>query len=248
MPEFQDHFSGAARAYSRFRPNYPDALFDFLAANSPGHDLAWDAGTGSGQAVAPLRRRFGAVVATDASAEQLALAPPLEGVEYRNETAESTSLPDGAVDLVTVAAAVHWFDLDRFYAEARRVLRPGGIIAVWAYHLPNVSPAIDPIVERYTDETLRGYWPERSRHVMSRYRTLPFPFEEIEAPGIHVEMTWGIDEFRGFLGSWSGALAYRASTGRDPVAEIAEDLSREWGGASREREVRCPIFMRAGRV
>src|SRR5690606_15217418 len=122
--DFKDRFSGAAAAYSRFRPDYPAALFDFLAANSPGRDLAWDVGTGSGQAVPPLRERFAAVVATDASCEQLALASPVEGVAYRNEHAESTSLPDAAVDLVTVAAAVHWFDLDRFYAEVRRVLRP----------------------------------------------------------------------------------------------------------------------------
>ncbi len=248
MTTFEDHFSATAGAYNRYRPDYPDALFDFLALNAPGRDLAWDAGTGSGQAVAPLRRRFRSVVATDAGAEQLALAPPIEGVEYRNEPAEATSLEKGTVDLVTVAAAVHWFDLDRFYAEVRRVLRPGGVIAVWAYHLPNVSPAIDPIVERYTNVTLLGHWPERSVHVMSRYRALPFPFEEIETPRTHVEMSWSIEEFRGFLRSWSGALAYRASTGRDPVAEISEDLSREWGDVSRERETRCPIFMRVGRV
>ncbi len=248
MTGFQDHFSGVARDYSRFRPDYPDALFDFLAAASPGRDLAWDVGTGSGQAVAPLRRRFGAVVATDASAEQLALAPPIEGVEYRNEAAESTSLADGTVDLATVAAAVHWFDLDRFYTEARRVLRPGGVIAVWAYHLPVVQPSIDRIVARYTDETLHGHWPERSGHVMSRYRTLPFPFVEIEAPRTHIEMNWGIEELRGFLGSWSGALAYRANTGEDALAEISDELSREWGDARGKRVVRCPIFMRAGRV
>jgi hypothetical protein len=174
--------------------------------------------------------------------------PRIDGVEYRNEAAESTSLLDGTADLVTAAAAAHWFEPDGFHAEVRRVLHPRGIIAVWAYHMPTVSPDIDTIVARYSDEVLRAYWPERSGHVMSRYRSLPFPFEEIEPPPTEVEMVWALDTFRGFLGSWSGALAYRAHTGGDPLAVIATELSAAWGETDRERVVRCPIFMRVGRV
>jgi len=74
---FADHFSGVSAAYAEFRPRYPDALFEFLARESPARDAAWDVGTGSGQAAAGLARYFRHVTATDASAAQIASSRPL---------------------------------------------------------------------------------------------------------------------------------------------------------------------------
>lgn len=244
---FEDHFSGSADRYARFRPRYPDSLIDFLANASPGRDLAWDAGTGSGQAAVQLAPRFSRVVATDASREQLDRAPPAPGVEYRHEPAEAVSVPSGSVDLITVAAAVHWFDLDRFYAEVRRVLRPDGLLAVWGYHFPVISPEIDRLVERYSNEVIGPYWPAGARLIHDRYRSLPFPFAEIPVPSFHIESRWNLGQLAGFLGSWSGAVEYRKELGREPLDEVASELRAAWGNPTKIRLVGSPLFVRAGR-
>ncbi len=119
-----DHFSPVATQYAAFRPSYPAALFDWLASSTPRHDLAWDCGAGSGQASVPLAQRFKHMLATDLSAAQLATAPPLPNVVYRAARAEASGLADSTADLITVAQALHWFDLTQFYAEVRRVLKP----------------------------------------------------------------------------------------------------------------------------
>ena len=117
MRKFEDHFSAKATTYIRHRPTYPDELFPYLGSLSPHRHLAWDCGTGNGQAAMGLAKVFRRVVATDASADQIALAPSRKGVEFRIARAEEAGLESRAVALVTVAVAVHWFDLEKFYAE-----------------------------------------------------------------------------------------------------------------------------------
>lgn len=248
MGNFEDHFSSAAADYARFRPGYPSGLFEFLSALTKDHELAWDAGTGTGQSAIHLRDWYDRVVATDASRAQLALAPALTGVDYRIEPAEGTSLRRYSVDLATAAAAAHWFDLDRYHAEVRRVVKPGGVLAVWAYHLPLIHPPVDVIIQKYSSAVLGQYWPKRSRHVLNRYATLPFPYEEIPSPEFHLTAHWSLAELAGFLRSWSAAIAYRTVTGEDPVAEIAAVLMRAWGDPDEIREVRCPLYLRLGRI
>src|SRR5687768_3377362 len=128
-----DHFSSVARQYAQSRPTYPDALFAWLASCCAERRLAWDVGAGNGQASVALARHFARVLATDLSAEQIAQATPHERVEYRAAPAERSALPDQDTDLVTVAQALHWFDLDPFYREVRRVLKPAGVFAAWCY-------------------------------------------------------------------------------------------------------------------
>ena len=182
MASFEDHFSKQAREYALYRPQYPGELFDYLASISPGRQLAWDCGTGNGQAAQELARHFDRVMATDASADQIAQAAAHERIDYRVERAEAVSLEAGSVDLVTVAIAVHWFDLEAFYQHVKRILVPGGILAVWTYYYPEINPDIDRVVKYLTAEVLAGYWPERIVYVEQHYRTLPFPFAEQDAP------------------------------------------------------------------
>src|SRR5690349_15303419 len=132
-PMFHDHFSGLASRYADFRPHYPAALFDYLAALVPGNAQVWDCAAGNGQASIDLAQRFSKVIATDASPEQIASATARHNVEYRVALAEQSGLADTSVDLVTVAQALHWFDLNRFFAEVQRVLKPGGVLAIWTY-------------------------------------------------------------------------------------------------------------------
>src|SRR5687767_1259250 len=170
---FKDHFSGHAGTYAAARPRYPAALFDWLAAQCARHGLAWDAGCGNGQATVALAAHFVRVVGTDPSAAQVAQAEARDNVEYRVEPAEAPSLDDASVDLVTVAQALHWFDLERFHAAVRRVLRPGGLVAAWTYGLSNVDARVDAHFMRLYETILGPYWPAERSHVENGYAHLP---------------------------------------------------------------------------
>jgi SAM-dependent methyltransferase len=190
--EFEDHYSGHADAYARHRPRYPDELFAWLASVSPGRGLAWDVGTGSGQVAVALATHFERVVATDASGEQLAQATRHERVEYRHEPAGRSSLARGSVELITAGAAAHWFELEEFYREVARVGRAGAVVALFSYGPRDFADAAGPVVHRFQEEILGGYWPERIAYVHERYATLPFPFEEIEAPAFWMTAEWNV--------------------------------------------------------
>ena len=245
---FQDHFSGDSGAYARFRPRYPAALFSWLASLTPGHDLAWDAGTGSGQAAIALIRHFRSVVATDASAEQLAQAERHERVTYRCEPSHRASIVDQSVDIITAGAAAHWFELDDFYAEVRRVARPGAIVALFSYGPRDLADAIHPAVHHYQEVVLRDYWPERIGLVHDRYATLPFPFEEIEAPSFTMSAEWTLAGALAFLETWSASQRYRRERGTLPTDSIAAELAKEWDDPERLRRFEIALFMRVGRV
>src|SRR5207248_5729715 len=197
-PGFKDHFSGHATDYRAFRPVYPPELFAFLASAAPGRTLAWDCGTGNGQAAVGLAEHFERVFATDASAGQLAEAEPHPRVEYAVAPAERCPLPDGSVDLVTATQALHWFDHDRFYADVRRVCRPGGLLAATCYYEPSVSPEVDPVLRRWED-FIRPYWTPERVWVDAGYRTIPFPFPEpLPVPPMEVTAACDLARFLGY--------------------------------------------------
>lgn len=243
----QDHFSRRAEGYARARPGYPDALYDALATLAPGRTLAWDCATGSGQAAVPLGDRFEHVFASDASPQQLAHRFRHPRVHYAIARAERAPLRDAAADLVTVAAAVHWFELDAFYAEALRVLRPGGALAVWGYLESRVDPAVDRIMKTYIHETLKADWPERMQYGLAGYRTLPFPLPRVALPPFDSVLHWTLHELRAFIETWSGTQRYQARTGRDPLDDLGPRLAEAWGDPERVREVRWPLMVLAGR-
>jgi len=209
--------------------------------------LAWDCATGSGQAALGLARYFPRVVATDASAAQIAHATPHPRVEYRVAPAEASGLPGGSVDLITVAQALHWFDIGAFYAEARRVLAPGGVLAVWTYgNCVFDDPLVERAVHRYSHDTVGPYWPAERRLVDDRYQTVPFPFRELASPPFVLERAWTLAELAGYLRSWSATARYVAAHGRDPVADVEAELSAAWGDREIRRLVRWPLTVRAG--
>jgi len=244
---FPDHFSARAAAYAAYRPDYPAALFAYLAGLVARHHLAWDCATGSGQAALGLAPHFTRVVATDASAAQLAHARPHPRVEYHVALADASGLAAGSADLVTVAQALHWLDLDAFYAEARRVLAPGGALAVWTYgDCVLREPALDRVVGRYNEETVGPYWMPERQLVREGYRTLPFPFREVDAPAFTLERAWTVAELAGYLRSWSATSRYVAARGHDPVNEVEAELQALWGGAERRHLVRWPLTLRVG--
>jgi SAM-dependent methyltransferase len=245
---FADHFSGVSAAYAAFRPRYPDVLFDFLAQAAPARDAAWDAGTGSGQAAVGLARHFKRVIATDASGSQIEHATRDPRIDYRVCPAESCDLDDRSVDLVTVAQALHWFDRARFWGEARRVLRPGGVIAVWTYVMLEIAPRIDQIVRRFYSEVVGPYWPPQRRITEERYQTIEFPFAEFAAPDFVIEQQMTLDDVAGYIRTWSATRAFVRHHGQDPVDGIVAELAPAWGVPQKSRLARWPVAMRIGRV
>ena len=243
---FRDLFSHGAIDYAAFRPRYPDALFAAIAERAPGRALAWDCGTGNGQAALGLAPYFRRVIATDASSAQLTRATAHPGVESRLAPAEASGLPAASVDVVTVAQAVHWFDLPAFYAETWRVLAPGGILAVWCYGLIEIAPHADTLVRDLYDHTLGPSWAPERRLVDAGYRTLPFPFAEFALPDLAIEATLTLDALAGYLRTWSAVHRYVEVHGDDPVAPLVRELAPWWGEAGAARPVRWPLAGRAG--
>src|SRR6185369_2143105 len=244
-----DTFGPRASAYAAFRPDYPDALIDFVASLAPARHLAWDCATGSGQAAVALAERFEEVVATDLSDRQLAQARPHPRVQYRRAAAEKSGLPDSVVDLVTVAQAMHWFDLPRFYTEVTRVLVPVGALAVWTYGEPELpDPRLTDLVRRFDLETLDVWWQPGREHVRDGYRQLPFPFPEAKAPHFVLERRWMLDDLLGYLRSWSAVGTATEASGKDPVAELEPELAALWGPRETPQRVRWPLTVRAGNL
>jgi ubiquinone/menaquinone biosynthesis C-methylase UbiE len=245
---FSDHFSGVSSAYAEFRPRYPDSLFQWLVELPGGRHLAWDCATGSGQAAVALALRFERVIATDASAEQIAAATRHPRVDYRVAPAEASGLESESVDLVTVAQALHWLDRPAFFAEARRVLRSDGVIAAWTYGNPRLDDTrADEVLQRFTSQTLGPYWPPERALVETEYRTIAFPFAEIEPPAFEMEAQWTLPALLGYVGTWSAATRFRSAKGYDPMAELEAGLQRFWGDPETPRRIEWPLALRIGR-
>ena len=243
---FQDHFSTQAGEYTRFRPRYPGELFEYLASLPRARSRAWDCGTGNGQAACDLARWFREVVATDPSQSQISHAVAHPKVQYLVSAAEHAPLPNDSVDLVTVAQALHWFDLERFYAEVRRVGRAGSVLAVWSYGLARITPAVDAAVWTLYHDILGEYWPPERTIVEEGYKTLAFPFEELSAPRFTMSARWSLTDLVGYLGTWSSTQAYIKRHQADPVGLVGDELLAAWGASDRQCQVRWPLVLRVG--
>jgi SAM-dependent methyltransferase len=245
---YADHFSRLASEYAECRPSYPNELFGYLAGLVIQRDLAWDCAAGSGQATLALATFFRRVVATDASGPMLDRAPRHPRIEYRVAPAQTSGLEDGTVDLVTVAQALHWLELTPFYAEVRRVLVPSGVLAVWTYGTQQLDDsALDEPLQHFYTEVVGPYWPLERRHVESGYRTLPFPFAEIESPSFIMRAQWNLSQLLGYIRTWSATQRFRETVGNDPVDSLSSELAPHWGDPDVPRRVSWPLSLRVGR-
>jgi SAM-dependent methyltransferase len=244
---FKDHFSSLAANYASFRPRYPSSLFDYLAQACRQRECAWDCACGSGQATLDLATRFAAVIATDASAAQIAAAPPHPKVRYRVASAEASNLAAASADIVTVAQALHWFELAPFYAEVERVLRPRAVLAVWTYGVVHVAGAgAERLLQEFYWQTVQPYWPAERRFVESGYRTLSFPFEEFTPPAFDMQEHWSLRQLIGYIRSWSATARYVERNGVDPAALLEKSLQPEWGDPEVLRRISWPLSLRIG--
>jgi len=244
---FKDHFSRQSKLYQRYRPGYPPELYEWLAAAAPSRRTALDCATGNGQAALGLVERFDLVIANDGSSSQLSRATRHPRILYVANLAEQLAIRTDGIDLVAAAQAAHWFDARRFHAEVDRVLVPGGILAVWTYEKFRVSAAVDAIVDRFYTDVVGPYWPPERRHIEAGYRTLEFPYPEIDAPVFELCTLFDLATVIGYLGSWSAVQRYCDACGHDPLPELARQLAPHWEGGVDRRELRWPIHVRVGR-
>jgi SAM-dependent methyltransferase len=243
---FIDHFSSLASQYSAYRPSYPAELFDYIVGLCVDRRQAWDCACGSGQATMALATRFNAVLGTDASAQQVAAATPAANITYRVATAQSSGLDSASTDLVTVAQALHWLDLDAFYGEVDRVLLASGVLAVWTYGVLHVEGSeIDAHVQEFYNEIIGPYWPAERKLVEEGYRSLRLPFAEIATPVFDMRERWQLAHLMGYLRSWSATGRYVEHNGVDPVVALQEKLQPIWGEDHCTRLVTWPLSLRA---
>ena len=245
---FKDYFSSQSTQYSIYRPRYPERLFSYLLGECRDRKLAWDVGTGNGQAAQSLSLYFDKVYATDASSSQIFKAIPKSNINYAIANEQAPALKRRSVNLITVAQALHWFDLEVFYAEAERVLKRYGLIACWSYDMFSIDVKIDREIDWLYSELLKGFWAPERRFVETGYRSLPFPFRELRPPRFVIKSVWNFEKMIGYLKSWSAIENFIRREGYDPIEKNKERLKSSWGDLGENKEVKWQISIRAGHV
>ena len=241
-----DRFSGHANLYAQYRIDYPADLYDFVLSFTKNRQTAWDCATGNGQVAGALAEFFTQVEATDISETQLILAVKKPNINYQISTAEQSPFADNTFDLITVAQALHWFDVAAFHQEVRRVAKPGAVIAEWGYGLVQLGPDLDPIMLDFYRNRIGPYWDPQRKYIDDAYATLPFPFTDVRQAEFTARRTWSLDRFLNYLRTWSAVRQYIHENEEDPIVGLGEEFAPIWGEG--EREVRFPIFLRVGLV
>lgn len=239
-------FGNRADSYAIFRPQYPEALFAWLAQQSPARQRALDIACGNGQASAPLRRYFAQVLASDSSVEQLRAADTA-GLALFAARAEAQPLGDASLDLIVVAQALHWFATPEFFREAERLLKPEGLFCAWCYSLMRIDSELDSLIDGFYAGTLAGHWPAGRSSVDAGYRDIQSPFAPVEAPQLALEATWSFDHLLGYLRTWSAVQRWEQQHGYDPVTDLTPKLRHAWGDINAPRFIHWPLHCLAGK-
>jgi SAM-dependent methyltransferase len=242
-----DLFSDKSDLYAAARPQYPKALYEFLVAHANTRERAWDCGAGSGQSSVTLAEYFSEVYATDVSEQQIANAMGKNNVLYSVQPAEKTSFPNDYFDLVTVAQALHWFDLDRFWSEVKRVLKSNGVFAAWGYDWFSISPEIDAVVKEGILDIIAPYWSSHAHLLWDGYRDIGFPFEPIQTPSITMKVMWNLPELLDYLHTWSATRQCMQQQGTTFFEVLRESLLGVWDRPEQKKEVSMNFHIIAGR-
>jgi len=241
----KDNFSKDSHNYATYRPHYPSELYEYLFPLLDEYTKAWDCATGNGQVANVLAQKFTQVEATDISKNQLAQAPAIKNITYSIQQAEKTTFESNQFDLISVAQAIHWFNFDEFYAEAKRTLKPNGLIAIIGYALLKISPKIDEIISEFYQTIIGEYWDKERIYIEENYQTIPFPFSEITTPNFEIIYHWKAENLLNYLNTWSAVKHYEEKHQKNPMFFIEEDLKSAWG--NEKRTVKFPILLRLGK-
>lgn len=244
----KDLFSGHADLYAKYRPVYPDELYNYILSFVHQKDCAWDCATGNGQAAVVLAGYFKKVFATDISAEQLSKAVRKENIEYKVCPAESTPFPENSFDLITVAQAYHWFKWDEFKKEVQRVAKPGAVIAVWMYGGHRVD---DIDADKVRDDFYRNitypYWEPERKLIDDNYANVAFEYELLPVKDFSIRLQWNLDEWLGYISTWSAVQKYTRLNGQSPIPLLEEKIKNCWKPGD-VKNISFPITLKLGRV
>jgi ubiquinone/menaquinone biosynthesis C-methylase UbiE len=243
----KDLFSSQSKAYAAFRPTYPAELYEFIFRNTKNFDLAWDCATGNGQVAQDLSKRFKKVYATDISQQQLDEAFKVTNIQYSVSKAEQTNFPDSSFDLITVGQALHWINTHEFYSEVNRVGKKGSTIAVWGYSLLTVNGAIDVRFNEFYFERVGKYWDTARKLVENKYSTIDFPFANKQEANFQIKAEWSLEQFAGYLTSWSATQKSIKAEGINPVPEFIRSIENLWPH-DEIKSIRFPVFVKLGTV
>lgn len=241
-------FSAGSEQYARYRPSYPENLFSFLNEISAQHESVWDCATGNGQAAISCARYFSQVDATDISAEQIQHCIANSKINYTVSSAETTLFDDNSFDLIMVAQALHWFNQEKFFQEAGRVLKPNGILAIFGYGFFEISPDIDTVIYENLLVPIDRFWAKGNRLLMSGYKDVSMPFNEINIPqNFTIKVEWTLQQLLEYLRTWSAAKLFTEKLGYDPVTQLESKIKPLWKEPEKVRSVKMPLFLRASR-
>ncbi|AXE20925.1 SAM-dependent methyltransferase [Runella rosea] len=243
----KDLFSGHATDYARYRPDYPDTLYQWVFQHVQHFDKAWDCATGNGQVATVLAKHFREVEATDLSQAQLSQAVLLPNIHYQVSPAESSPFDANTFDLITVGQALHWFDFELFNEEVKRVTKKGAIIAVWGYELLTISPEVDAIILDFYQNTIGDYWDDERRHIENQYADVPFPYRNIKKSVFLQSYDWSLTQLCLYLNTWSSVRKFEKANGYNPIEALHDRLIGVWG-SSPTRLVTFPVFAQLGEV
>jgi len=242
-----DNFSSQSDKYARYRPLYPDNLFEYIYSELKRKENVWDCGTGNGQVARHLAEHFNNVYASDISESQINHAQHAPNIKYSVQPAEATNFESNQFDLIVVAQAIHWFDFERFYGEVRRTAKTNGLICVIGYGRITISKELDDIITDFYHNVVRDYWDKERKYVDDEYRTIPFPFEEVKSPKFENRLSWNFEHLIGYLSTWSAVKHYVGQHGNNPVDLLKIKLQAVWR-EDEIKEVCFPILIRLGRI
>ncbi|MFT2109651.1 class I SAM-dependent methyltransferase [Marinomonas sp. 2405UD68-3] len=243
----KSYFDTASDIYSRARPTYPAELYFWLAKQASGHSLVWDSACGTGQASIDLAAYFESVEASDVSETQVAEATPHRKIHYQVCQSEKTPYSDNSFDVVCVAHALHWLDLDSFWDELRRVLKPNGLFVCWGYNWIRIGEHEDDVIDRYVLKKVHTHWKDESRLLWREYKDIDFPLEMMDVPQFELTQNWSAYRVFEYIRSWSATSLLIESEGDQFLQKAWDEMIKLWGDPLQKKSITLPFFVKAGR-
>jgi ubiquinone/menaquinone biosynthesis C-methylase UbiE len=223
-------FDSCSEQYSKFRPEYPAELIDFIHRLCDG--MLIDVGAGTGKASAPFVSRGLPVVSIEPSLpmihQGIRTSPALH---YVCATAENLPVRSGCASIVTCAQAFHWLDAPRTLHEFARVLKPGGHACIFWNTRDTILPAaqlLEELIHKWNPDHVLAY--RRDDWGILIQQTGLFKDVAHHRYGQTVPMT--IDDWIGL----SRSISYIQSVGLEKIARFEEELRN---GLNRVKSIDC---------
>ena len=220
----------AAERYKAGRPYYHEATIERIKnfcgfRETP--DLGVDVACGTGLSTLALSKICKSVIGIDNSIEMLRIAEKAENIRYKLGTSEAIDIPDHAATIMTVASGLHWFDIEKFLAEAQRVIEPAGWLVIYENAYPGDMEGLSTFKDWYIN-SYHAKFPQTSRNrfdwnqdVLAKY---DFSLVETET---HINtINWNIDDLIRYLTTHSNVIN-EVENGKQTIGQVDEWLKDE---------------------